>query len=106
MADENNQLFREIDQSVLETCAGGFDSRPFDSKLFLAAPFHEEFLTTLNASSVNESSSSSLPTTLPEKGTEKSPAQDHSEAQQLDLKAPAVTTESAGSSSEEKLHSV
>eukprot|EP01037_Dinobryon_pediforme_P034068 gene34068-39820_t len=48
MADENNQLFREIDQSVLETCAGGFDSRPFDSKLFLAAPFHEEFLTTLN----------------------------------------------------------
>lgn len=48
MSDENNQLFKEIDRSTIETCVGGYDSRPFDSKLYLNAPFDAEFIAALN----------------------------------------------------------
>jgi len=47
MADDNNQLFKEIVRSTIETCAGGYDSRPFNSKLYLNAPFNTEFLAAL-----------------------------------------------------------
>ena len=47
-------MFQEIDRSLIESCAGGYDSRPFESKLYLAAPFNEEYLAALKSSAVNE----------------------------------------------------
>lgn len=42
------QLSKEIDAALLEKSVGGQDSRPFDSKQYLAAPFDQDFTTTLN----------------------------------------------------------
>ena len=53
-ASDDNQLFQEIDRSVIESCVGGYDSRPFESKIYLAAPFDEEYLTALKSAAVNE----------------------------------------------------
>jgi hypothetical protein len=58
MADDNNQLFKEIDRSTIETCAGGYDSRPFNSKLYLNAPFNTEFLAALTWDESHNSSTS------------------------------------------------
>ena len=56
LASDDNQLFQEIDRTVIESCVGGYDSRPFESKLYLAAPFSEEYLTALKSAVVNENS--------------------------------------------------
>ena len=42
------QLMKEVDASVLETCVGGTDARPFHSATYLAAPFTTDFNQVLN----------------------------------------------------------
>lgn len=48
MNSAHNQLFQEVDQSVLETCVGGHDTRPFNSKSYLTAPFNVDLNAFLN----------------------------------------------------------
>jgi hypothetical protein len=49
MGKSDNKLYQDCDISILEPCVGGSDSRPFDSKMYLGAPFDEEFYATINA---------------------------------------------------------
>lgn len=48
MSKADNQLYREIDRSTLETCFGGEDNRPFVSQTYLAGDFGDDYNTILN----------------------------------------------------------
>jgi hypothetical protein len=54
MNNPHNKLFEDIDRDILEPCVGGHDSRPYDSSVYLNAPFNQCFLTILNNSSTSE----------------------------------------------------
>lgn len=48
MAKPDNQLFREVDGSILERSLGGGDERPFDSSVYLRGPFAKDYLAIIN----------------------------------------------------------
>ena len=62
MSNLSNQLYADIDQSILETSLGGGDDRPFDTKLYLQGPFQKEMQAILSESANKESKQVKAPT--------------------------------------------
>lgn len=48
MGKADNQLFHDADKSILESCVGGDDSRPFESAKYLRGAWDRDFLAILN----------------------------------------------------------